>query len=491
MSEFDALDPREKLELLKLLQIKDRRQRQNKLLAYKPYAKQMEFHAAGAGHRERLFMAGNQLGKTISGAYETAMHVTGLYPDWWKGRRFPRAVRAIVGSESAELTKKGIQRLLLGEPEKRDEWGTGAIPKDCLVSTSPRPGVPDAVSSIVVKHALGEQSVIQLSSYEQGRAKWQADTVDLCWLDEEAPLEIYSEALTRTQATGGMVFTTFTPLLGMSQVVKRFLHEKPAGTIVIQMTIEDVDHYTPAERAAIIAAYPEHEREARARGIPIMGSGLVFPVAESTISVDPFPIPPHWGRINSLDFGWNHKAAWTALAHDRDTDTVYVYDCWAARETPVLNQVGMIVAKGQHLVPHAWPHDGLQHDKGSGDQLMQLYKKFGVNMLPERAQFEQTADGKYGGNSVEAGVAMMLTRFQARQLRVFSHLNDWFQELRMYHRKDGIIVKADDDLISATRYGLMMLRRAKSLAEINPQQAARRGHAVMPAFEMFDSTVGY
>lgn len=491
MNEFDALEPREKLELLKLLQIKDRRIRQNRLANYRPYARQREFHAEGAGYRERLFMAGNQLGKTWAGAYEVAMHATGRYPDWWQGRRFPRPIRAIVGSESAELTKKGIQRLLLGEPEKREEWGTGTIPKDCLVSTSPRPGVPDAVSAIVVKHALGEQSVIQMSSYEQGREKWQADTVDLAWMDEEPPLEIYSEALTRTQATGGMVFITFTPLLGMSKVVKRFLHEKPAGTVVIQMTIDDAEHYTPEERARIIAAYPEHEREARARGIPIMGSGLVFPVAESTITVEPFAIPPHWGRINGLDMGWGHPAAWAALAHDRDTDTVYVYDCWRAKETPVMNQAGMVIAKGLHTIPHAWPHDALQHDKGSGDQLMKQYAKFGLNMLQERAQFEQTAEGKFGGNSLEAGIALMLTRMQARQLKVFSHLNDWFQEFRMYHRKDGIIVKLDEDILSATRYGLMMLRRAKSLAEINPQQAARRGHVAMDPFEAFDMTVGY
>lgn len=486
------LSPEEKLELLDLLQLKQRRARENRLAAYAPYAKQREFHATGAEARERLFMAGNQLGKTWAGAFEIAMHATGRYPDWWKGRRFNRPVRVIVGSESAELTKKGVQRLLLGEPEKREEWGTGAIPKECIVSTSARAGVPDAVASIVVKHELGEQSVIQLNSYDQGRSKWQADTVDLAWMDEEPPLDLYTEALTRTNATGGLVFVTFTPLLGMSQVVKRYLKERPAGTAVTTMTIDDAEHYTPERRAEIIASYPEHEREARARGIPIMGSGLVFPIAESTIKIEPFAIPPHWSRINAVDFGWDHPAAFVALAHDRDTDTVYIYDAWKIREAPVMQQVGMAVAKGYGHIPTAWPHDGLQHDKGSGEQLKEQYKKFGLNMLPERAQFEPTADGRAGGNSVEAGIAMMLTRFQARQLRVFSHLEEWFAEFRLYHRKDGVIVKEDDDIMAATRYGLMMLRKAKTLTEINPQQASKRwGAALMPAFEAFDSIAGY
>lgn len=492
ISLLEGLSIEDKLELLDLLELKDRRKRENMLAHYKPYAKQREFHEAGSSFRERLFMAGNQLGKTWAGAYEVAMHATGRYPDWWKGRRFPRATRWMVGSESAELTRKGVQRLLLGPPEKREEWGTGSIPKDMLTGHSMKQGVADAVSSITVKNEYGGESVIQFNSYDQGRTKWQADTVDGVWFDEEPPEQVYTEGLTRTNATQGLVIVTFTPLLGMSKVVKRFLTEKPEGTTVTRMTIDDAEHYTPEERARIIATYPEHEREARARGIPIMGSGLVFPVAESVLKVEPFQIPNHWARINALDFGWDHPAAFVALAHDRETDTAYVYDAWKVKNAPVMTQAGTIIAKGLGHIPHAWPHDGLQHDKGSGEQLRSQYAKFGLNMLGERAQFEPTADGKPGGNSLEAGVAMMLTRMQARQLRVFSHLNDWFDEFRLYHRKDGIIVKMDDDILSATRYGLMMLRKAKNLIELGPAATARGSAPLhLPAFEVFDPISGY
>jgi hypothetical protein len=211
------------------------------------------------------------------------------------------------------------------------------------------------------------------------------------------------------------------------------------------------------------------------------------------IKVDPFAIPAHWRRINALDPGWDHPAGFAALAHDAETDTVYVYDAWKVRNAPVMQQCGMVLAKGLAHIPHAWPHDGLQHDKGSGEQLRALYAKFGLNMLPERAQFEPTAEGKPGGNSVEAGISMMLTRMQARQLRVFSHLNDWFDEFRLYHRKDGLIVKVDDDILSATRYGLMMLRKAKSLAELGPMAGPGRSSApaYVPSFQVFDPEAGY
>jgi len=122
---------------------------------------------------------------------------------------------------------------------------------------------------------------------------------------------------------------------------------------------------------------------------------------------------------------------------------------------------------------------------------MEQYKKFGLNMIGERAQFEPRPDGKPGGNSVEAGVSMMLERFQTRRLRVFSHLEDWFAEFRLYHRKEGVIVKEDDDILAATRYAMMMLRKAKSLTELEPVKSFKREAANVPVFQVFDSSVGY
>ena len=482
---LEGLSTEERRQLLEYLAVKDRRARRNRLPTYVPYTKQLDFHENGNTYRERLFMAGNQLGKTWAGAYEVAMHVTGRYPDWWTGRRFPRATRWMVGSESAELTKKGVQRLLLGPPELRDDWGTGTIPYDCIKSTSLKSGVPDAVASVVIKHESGEDSVIQFNSYDQGRTKWQADTVDGVWFDEEPPLPIYSEGLTRTNATGGLVFVTFTPLLGMSDVVKRFLLDKPEGTVVTNMTIEDAENYTPEERAAIIASYPEHERDARAKGIPILGSGRVFPIVEEAIKVAPFPIPAHWPRICGMDFGWDHPTAASWLAWDRDSDTVYVYDCYRAKEqTPVVH-TATIRAKGD-WIPVSWPHDGLQHDKGSGEQLAKQYKDLGLNMLKERATFED------GSNGLEAGVTEMLIRMQTMRFRVFSHLNEWFEEFRLYHRKDGKIVKENDDILSSSRYAIMMLRKAKTQAEADAA-LNRRNPSTFPvaAFEMFDPVSGY
>ncbi len=433
-----------------------RRQRTNRLRFYRPYTKQREFHAAP--ERERLFMAGNQLGKTLAGAAEVSMHLTGQYPEWWAGRRFDKPTVWICGSESGELTRDGVQRLLLGPPSDQSEWGTGFIPGDCIVDTASRPGVPDAVATILVKHKTGGNSTVLLKSYDQGRTKWQANTVDGVWCDEEPPLDLYSEALTRTNSTFGPVIVTFTPLKGMSDVVMRFLKPEPddigaRDRAVIQMTIDDAEHYTPEQREKIVAAYPAHEREARAKGIPIMGSGRVFPVAEEQITCEPIRIPEHWPQIVGVDFGWDHPFAACNLAWDRDADVVYVTKVYRQREATPIIHAAAIKPWGDWL-PIAWPHDGLNHEKSAGEPLAALYEKQGLKMLPERATFED------GSASVEAGVTDMLDRMLTGRWKVFSTCGEWFDEFRLYHRKDGLIVKERDDAISASRYGLMMLRHA-------------------------------
>ena len=208
-----------------MLEERKRRQDRRRLTEYRPYAKQRAFHAAGAVHRERLLMAGNQLGKTFCGAAEAAIHLTGQYPDWWEGRRFDRPVRAWAGSKTGEVTRDGVQRYLIGEPKDESQWGTGMIPADALQDWSRRQGVADSLDSAVIKHASGGTSTLGFKSYDQGRQKWQSETLDFVWFDEECPLDIYMEGLTRTNATGGMTFMTFTPLMGMSDVVSMFLGE--------------------------------------------------------------------------------------------------------------------------------------------------------------------------------------------------------------------------------------------------------------------------
>lgn len=222
---------------------------------------------------------------------------------------------------------------------------------------------------------------------------------------------------------------------------------------ITQMTIEDVEHISESERKEILDSYPEHERDARTRGIPALGSGRIFPISEEKILCDPIDIPSHWGQIIGMDFGWDHPFAAVKLVWDKDDDIIYVASEYReAKATPVIHAAA--IRPWGDWIPCAWPHDGYQHDKGSGDGLAEQYREQSLNMLMEHATFYD------GGNGIEAGVMDMLARMQTGRWKVFNHLQNWISEFRMYHRKDGKIVKFSDDLISASRYALMMKRYA-------------------------------
>ena len=438
----------EKRELLKLLEAREYERTYNKLAYYKAYAKQKQFH--DLPNRERLLLAANQVGKTYSGAAETSMHLTGRYPSWWNGKRFSRGITCWAGSVTRETTRDTVQRLLLG---RDPDYGSGLVPKTSIISIDKAYGIAGTVARAVIKHDIYGTSTLILKSYDQGREKWQGDSVDLLWFDEEPPEDIYFEGLTRTNATNGFSIITSTPLLGMSNVVRRFLMDNAEGTGYVQMTIDDAEHYTEEQRNAIIASYPAHEKEARTKGIPSLGSGRVFPVSDSEVMVEPFSIPKSWPIIGALDFGYDHPAAAVKVAWNRYNDSVYVIDTFRQRESTPEKHCMALRHWGN--IPWAWPHDGLQHDKGSGEQLAEQYKKGGLNLLPDRATYPD------GSNGLEAGIMDMLQRMQSNRLKVFSHLNDWFEEFRLYHRKNGLIVKEKDDLMAATRYAIMCLRFAQ------------------------------
>jgi phage terminase large subunit-like protein len=452
-----------------------------KILDYRPYPKQREFHAAGKIKRERLLRAGNQNGKSYCIGAEAAYHLTGLYPDDWGGRRWMRPVVVWASGETAEATRDNPQRVLLGLP---GEEGTGAIPKRCLGGEGMygmASGTADLYDFIRIKHfANGRHdgwSMLRFHYYAQGRRKWQGPPVDFVWFDEEPPEDIYDEGLARTIATGGMAAMSFTPLMGMSKVVMRFIPDPGPDRSDTNMTIEDAEHIPAAEREKIIASFPAHEREARARGVPVLGSGRVFPVPEEQIKVAAFKIPDHWPRICALDFGWEHPFAAVWMAFEMDTDTTYIYDAYRITEqTPAVHVDAVKPRCGKDAwMPVAWPHDGHQHEKGSGIVLQRQYGDRGLNMLVQHAQHapEGTPDEtKAIRQSVEAGVLGILDDMNAGRFKVFEHLEDWFAEFRVYHRKEGKIVALYDDLLSASRYGWM----SKGFAEIAPveERAAKQ-----------------
>ena len=417
------------------------------------YEWQREYHSAGRMHQERMLIAANRVGKTMTAAAEVAIHTTGRYPPWWKGRVFNGPTTWWTGAESSEQSRDVVQAALLG-PE--GSHGTGWIPAENIASVAYRQaGIPHVVDQVYVRHVNGGLSVVGMKSYEQKRPKWQGAALDGCWLDEEAPQDIFSEAMTRLLDKKGLMMVTFTPLYGQTELVRHFLQSTVPGIYVKNVTWDQAPHLGAEDKERLWRSYPSHERKTRSLGVPMMGTGAVFDVSEEEISVPPFEIPDWFYRINGVDFGIDHPAAGAFCAIDRDSDTFYVYDCYkAAGETPVYHASAM--KKAGDWIPVAWPHDGIADKGHSGKPLKDQYRSHGLAMLREHAHYHDDR-----GTSREPGIIEMLEYMRTGRFKVFSNCALWFEEKRMYHRKGDKIIDKNDDIISATRYAFTMRRYAR------------------------------
>ena len=446
-----------------------------------PYPWQVSFHEAGKDNTERAIIAANRVGKTRTAAAEFAMHATGLYPEWWNGHRFTRPTTQIVAGQTNEDVRDIQQLALFGAHGAKGPNGTGWVPGELFRVIGYRQcGVTNVLDSVAVKHTTGGDSLIQLKSYEQGWEKFQGRAADVIWLDEEIDdFQLFTECQTRLMTTMGILIFTATPLKGMSKIVEHFMEGMRVGKKGIWFIgagWRDAPHISEKQRTEWTDRYPVHERDARTEGIPLLGTGLVYPIGDgSMILCDPFPLPDHWARIAGCDFGIEHAGAGAWIAHDRDTDTTYLYDCYKEPGQLPAYHAQAIRARGP-WIPVAWPHDGIARDKGSGKPLAGQYEKRGVNMLPEPAAWEEEVRdrrkgvggiARVGPQSREAGSAEILERMRTGRFKVFrtAATELFMREIRTLHRKDGVIVPANDHVESCVRYGHMMLRYALSVVE--------------------------
>jgi len=458
MSAATKADLRDTLELLETLV---ERKTFGRMHYFVPYEKQAKFLALGAVKRERLLMAANRVGKTETGAFEAACHLTGNYPQHWRGKRFDHPIKMWVCGETSIVTRDVCQTKLCGEPGVEGLLGTGMIPREAFVDRpSLARGITDAYDTIHVKHATGGVSVARFKSYEQGRTKFQGEGLDAIWFDEEPSLELYSEGLTRIGDRNGIAWMTFTPLNGPTAVVLRYVDEPSPDRIMISMTLDDVPpdgHLSAATKKEMEASYLPHQREARTKGIPMLGSGRIFTATEESICEPAIEhVPAYWGKLWGIDPGISHPFGAVLMLWDRDNDCLHVHhahrvsDALPIQHAYAMKQVGA-------GVPVAYPKDATDRDMGSGVPLAAQYKRHGLMMLPDFAKWPD------GSVSTEAGILEMQERLLSGRLKVARHLSEWLEEYRMYHRKDGQIVKMRDDLMSATRVAVMARRFARNV----------------------------
>lgn len=450
------LNDQEQKELIQCLEVLADDQKYNKFQNAFPdkgefsrdkYPKQLQFFKAGKTFKERGFIAANRVGKSDAGMYECTAHATGLYPDWWEGRRYTAPVLIWIGGDTATTVRDIIQKKMIGTML---DMGSGLIPKDLIVEHKTRRNVPDAIEMLMVRHITGGVSTIMLKTYEQGRITWQGDAVDFIWVDEECPQDVYGEAVMRLMTTKGSIITTFTPLQGTTPVVMDFLDNSQDTDAkypkhVTLCTWDDVPHLTEEEKAQTLASTPPQLRDARSKGVPTVGSGMIYPVDMKNILVDDFKIPNHWQKLYGLDVGWNNTAAIFG-AWNREEDIIYLYSehkkGGEEGENMVLIHTNAIQARGKWIKGVIDPASR-GRTQTDGENLYMMYRKAGLKISPAT-------------NAVEAGIYTVYERLSTGRLKIFRSCTMIQREFALYIRDEkGKIRKADDHLLDALRYMIM------------------------------------
>lgn len=352
----------------------------------------------GGGLHTLVALGGNRTGKTELGAQLTVAHALGGdHPDVvaWARRNgldaasIPRGpgkvcASALTSGDSLRYQRDKLDRYLPAGSTWYNRYGQG----EAWVR-------------------LPNGGVILCKSNDQGRRSYQGDSWRFLWLDEEHDEEIYDEGVVRLLDQGGRSCLTMTPLRGLTWVWSRWIDDRAEATRefaalradshVGALYMEDNPHLPPEEVARLIAAMPEHQRQARLRGGFVDPKGKRFP---SYMVVPRAPINPKWIRYAGIDWGARSPhAIW--LAEDRDEGTLVVYDevaprSDAAKGEPAIVEQDFIRAIGEREKVHPGPAHFRVADSEAPGAIVQA-ARMGVPMMPAAK----------GAGSVERGLALL------------------------------------------------------------------------------------
>lgn len=418
------------------------------------YKKHVHFMTKGSEYRERAFIAPNRVGKSYTGGFEVTAHVLKDYPEWWEGKVFPKhdpISILIVGKTNNSLVAT-TQKLLVGTTY---DIGSGMIPKDRIVNYTKKPNCPGGIQDLYVKDNYGCTNHIQFMSSDVEDDVIMGREIHVIWFDEEClNSALYDEAIMRTMTVHGIVFTTFTPMDGLTPAIMRFMPSglmpeegivrdrdgSPTGCYTVHCGWNDVSHLTKEQQDDMRKRYSGPQLLSRTEGIPSIGSGHIYPFPEKEVVVPSFSIPAYWPRAYGLDFGWRETAAvW--IAKNPDTKVLYVYGEYHNSEKIPYVHVQAILEKGSWIKGAADP-SGLRSDGPDGKSYMQEFRNLGLNIIP-------------ANNEIQTGLARMLNAFESGALKIMEHCHHIRKEYRTYHYDDkGRIAREQDDhALDALRYG--------------------------------------
>lgn len=445
----------------------------NQLKYFRPFEHQKTFFETGShlSSERRGILAANRIGKTVSTCAETAMHLTGQYPEWWTGYRFDKPITCMVAGEGWSQVALVLQNELIGTQDIKisDNLGTGMIPRDCIVTDTMRNDGANCIG-VEIKHISGNKSYLLFANYTQEVRQLQGFKLNLAVFDEQPPDDFFSEIVTRTATTQGKVLCSFTPLKGLNGLVSKFWN-KEEGYEFIRVSWDDVPEYDPWGQPFLLAAtrrqlerdYLPHEREARIAGKPVLGRGAVFPLANwptyMTGEID-FNRMPNIHRIIALDLGLvNDKTVISLMYWEPFERVAYLHKqitVQGIEEAVPTQYINHLLRPEVFGTPIVLPADANTAGRYtmSASSIRELFESYELNVLPKPIMNPPDSEGRVT-NHKAYGINQMRQMLESGTLMINENCTQFINDARNYFVDQHGRFSDPDDTIDSCRYAIL------------------------------------
>ena len=444
--------------------------RVNQLKYFRPFKHQHKFFETGSSER-RGILAANRIGKTVSTCFETAMHLTGIYPDWWTGFRYNGAITAMVAGEGWSQVALVLQNELLGTQDVKitENLGTGAIPRDCIIADTMRNDGANCIG-VEIRHVSGSNSYLLFANYTQEVRQLQGFKLNLAVFDEQPPDDFFSEIVTRTATTQGKVLCSFTPLKGLNGLVSKFWN-KEQGYEYIRVAWDDVPEMDPwgqpfllkETRRQLERDYLPHEREARMAGKPVLGKGAVFQLSNwptyKTGEID-FTRMPRIQRVIALDLGLvNDKTVISLMYWEPHEKIAYLHRqivVQGIEEAVPTQYINHLLRPEVFGTPIILPADASTSGRYtmSSSSIRELFEQYGLNVYEKAIMNPPDSQGRTT-NHKSYGINQMRQMLEVGSLMVNENCTQFLSEAGNYYVDEKGRFSDPDDCIDSARYALL------------------------------------
>jgi len=476
--------------------------RYNQIKYFRPFDHQLKFFNTGK-YTRRGILAANRIGKTTSTCFETAYHLTGLYPDWWTGHRFSGPITAMVAGEGWTQVALVLQNELLGTQDIKleENIGTGSIPRDCIIVDTMRKDGANCIG-VEIKHTSGQKSYLLFANYTQEVRQLQGFKLNLAVFDEQPPDDFFSEVVTRTATTQGIVLCSFTPLKGLNGLVSKFWNREE-GYEYVRVSWDDCPTHDPwglpfllmETRQQLERDYLPHEREARIAGKPVLGKGAVFQIRQwPTYKSGDFNFSnfKNIHRIFALDLGLvNDKTVISLVYYDPYEKIAYLHKQLIVKgidEAVPTQYINHLLRPEVFGTPIVLPPDANTPGRYtmSSESIRELFEQYELNVYPKPIMNPPDSQGRVT-NHKSYGINLMRQMLEVGSLMINENCTEFLSEAQNYYVDEQGRFSDPDDCVDSVRYAI--LGCVQGIAEPwdnrTPQQrmAAQRDRYISPNYD--------